>query len=80
MNKSKSDLISKIESALNTVNFGSVEIIVQDKKVTQISVRSIQKTSIEINKPIEVGSETKEDSTHTQKIFTIQSRFGRSND
>jgi hypothetical protein len=80
MNKSKSDLISKIENALNTVSFGSVEIIVQDKKVTQISVRNIQKTSIEIDNSMEVTTSEKDNTTHTQKIFTIQSRFGRSSD
>ena len=40
-------LLNEIKSALQSVKFGSVEIYVQDKTVTQITVRSIKKTSIQ---------------------------------
>ncbi len=48
-NKTKQQLLSEIENAINAVDFGSVEIYIQDKTVTQVSVRSITKTSIRVN-------------------------------
>ena len=40
------NLIEEIKSALKSVKgWGSLEIIVQDNKVTQITVRNIKKTS-----------------------------------
>lgn len=69
MNKSKKDLIDKIESALNTVDFGSIEIIVQGSKVTQISVRKIEKTSLDISDI--------DQNDQKNKTFTIQARFSR---
>ena len=41
-------LFDEIKEALEKVIFGSVEIYVQDKKVTQITVRNIKKTSVSI--------------------------------
>lgn len=39
-------LIEEIKQALKSIDgYGSIEIIVQDNKVTQISVRNIKKTS-----------------------------------
>ena len=82
-NKTKRELLEEIENALGAVAFGSVEIYVQDSKVTQISVRNIKKTSLNIprNQQIqEVGThEQKEDiPTDTQnKHFTISARFRR---
>lgn len=80
MNKSKRDLIQQIENALNTVNFGSVEIIVQDKKVTQISVRSIQKTSIDIPQTAEISNTGEESANSDKKLYTITAHFGRRTD
>ena len=48
-NKSKANLFQEIDNALSSVDFGSVDIIVQGGKVTQISVRSIKKTSLDID-------------------------------
>lgn len=48
INKVSSSLFSEIKSALESVNYGSIEIIVQNKIVTQITVRNIHKTSVEI--------------------------------
>ena len=69
--KSKKDLISEIESALDAVDFGSIEIYVQDKTVTQITVRNIKKTSINITASSEIVN--KED----QKVFSIHTHFRR---
>ena len=41
-------LLEEIKTALDTIRYGSVEIYVQDKQVTQITVRSIKKTKLEI--------------------------------
>ena len=43
-------MIEEIKQALKSVErYGSVEIYVQDDKVTQITVRSIRKTSHDMN-------------------------------
>lgn len=78
-NNNKKQLLDQIEQALGKVNFGSVEIIVQDKKVTQISVRSIQKTSIDIPQNQETTGTQKLDQPN-QKTFTIQAHFRRRTD
>jgi len=39
-------LIEEVVRSIQSVNYGSVEIIVQNGMVTQISVRQIRKTSI----------------------------------
>mgnify|MGYP001559800200 CR=1 FL=1 len=66
----KHSLIAEIEEALDAVEFGSVEIYVTDKKVTQITVRNIKKTSIDITEPQEI-SQTK----RQPKTFTIRANF-----
>ncbi len=43
-------LLSEIKDALESVKFGSIEIFVQNSVVTQITVRNIHKTSVEIEK------------------------------
>lgn len=43
-------LLSEIKNALESVNYGSIEIIVQNKVVTQITVRNIHKTSTKIER------------------------------
>lgn len=43
-----SRLIGEIKEALESVKFGSIEIFIQNKIVTQITVRNIHKTSVEI--------------------------------
>jgi len=42
-------LHEKIEEALKSVEWGSVEIIVQKNKVTQITVRNISKTDFDVH-------------------------------
>lgn len=73
-NKTKRDLLSEIEQALGNVDFvdfGSVELIFQDNKVTQISVRNIKKTSIDLKSE-------EEKIANPKKTFTIQAHFRRS--
>ena len=43
-------LLDEIKRALMSISFGSVEIMVQDGVVTQLTVRKIQKTSLEVSK------------------------------
>lgn len=42
-------LLEEIKTALDTIRYGSIEIYVQDKQVTQITIRSIKKTKLEID-------------------------------
>ena len=70
-NNTKRELLDEIEQALGTVDFGSVEIYVQNNKVTQITVRNIKKTSIDITQQQEP------EVTQTKKAFTIQAHFRR---
>lgn len=44
------NLLDEIKSALKSVKFGSIEIFVQNSVITQITVRNIHKTSVEIEK------------------------------
>ena len=39
-------IIDEIKEAIDNVNFGSVEVIVQNGEVTQISIRIIKKTKV----------------------------------
>ena len=71
-NKTKRELLQEIEDALGSVKFGSVEIYVSDDKVTQITVRKITKTSID------VGEQQPEELQEKNKTFTIQAHFRRS--
>lgn len=48
--KIPSHLLSEINDALESVKYGSIEIFVQNKIVTQITVRNIHKTSVDIEK------------------------------
>lgn len=55
-------IIDEIKEALDNINYGSVEVIVQGGVVTQISTRIIKKTKL---KP-------------TSKIITSMKKTGRS--
>lgn len=71
-NKTKRQLLQEIEDALGSVKFGSVEIYVSDDKVTQITVRKITKTSIDVGEP------HPEEFQGKNKTFTIQAHLRRS--
>lgn len=49
-NTDSEQLFKEIVKALQSIQYGSVEIVVQDKTVTQITVRNITKTSVSIQK------------------------------
>lgn len=55
-NKRDINLVSEIEKALEDIVFGSVEIYVQDSKVTQIAVRKTVKTSLTIKQKQDLPS------------------------
>lgn len=44
-----SNLLSEIKDALESVDYGSIEIFIQNKVVTQITVRNIHKRSVDID-------------------------------
>lgn len=39
-------IIDEIRQSIDAINFGSVEVIIQDGQVTQISTRIIKKTKV----------------------------------
>ena len=49
INDNSSELYEEIKNALKSVKYGSIEIIVQNKVVTQITVRNIHKTSVDLD-------------------------------
>ena len=69
-------LLEEIKKVLKTVNYGSVEIYVQNSKVTQLTVRKIVKTKYDINQ--EDNQETKQSiSLKTIRIGQNQVRLGQ---
>lgn len=61
----RSNLLAEIKEALKSVSYGSIEIFVQNKVVTQITVRNIKKTSVEIDEPSE--------DAHSHEVHMFQS-------
>lgn len=49
LKKNTAHLLSEIEKALDDVVYGSVEIYVQNRTITQISVRNIKKTNLDMS-------------------------------
>jgi len=73
-NTDSEQLLKEIVRALQSLQYGSVEIIVQDKTVTQITVRNITKTSINMESRKNV-SDSKYTRISTRKkidVLTIQ--------
>ena len=56
--KDKVAIISEIQKALDDIVFGSVELYVQNRKVTQITVRHIKKTNVEMEKTPQADSQS----------------------
>lgn len=73
-------LIDEVKNALQSVSYGSVEIFVTDNNVTQITTRTIKKTSITLSekknakKTAKIVSHTnstkKKDTPKNTKIYT----------
>lgn len=55
--KNKAAILSEIQKALDDMVFGSVELYVQNRKVTQITVRHIKKTNVETKKTSEITTQ-----------------------
>lgn len=80
--KVSSHLLSEIKEALESVNFGSIEIFVQDKVVTQITVRNIKKTSVEIEQEfqeVHVSSQTNSQENNINNSIYIRRNAVRVN-
>ena len=58
-NQIPSHLLAEITTALESVKFGSIEIFIQNKIITQITVRNIHKTSMEVEKVRDMNSQVK---------------------
>jgi len=73
-NTDSEQLLKEIVKALQSLQYGSVEIIVQDKTVTQITVRNITKTSInmESRKSISDSKYTRIATRKKIDVLTIQ--------
>lgn len=50
-------LVEELTDAISRVEYGSVEVIVQNKTVTQITVRSIRKTNVTVSTEIKEEKE-----------------------
>ena len=48
--KNTSKLFEEINKHLQAISYGSIEIYIQDNKVTQITVRKIKKTSLDLSR------------------------------
>ena len=67
-------LLAEIKAALESVKYGSIEIFVQNKVVTQIIVRNIHKTSMDIERTeeVQVTSNSHSVTSHIQTHSQIQ--------
>lgn len=64
-----SELIEEINSTLKSIMWGSVEIIVQDNEVTQITVKNIKKTKVFAKKTTE-SENSKNQVSSSQRVLT----------
>ena len=72
-------LIDEIKDALESVKYGSIEIFVQNKVVTQITVRNIHKTSVEIEperQHIHVSTQTSSKGNITSNVIIRKQGVG----
>lgn len=60
-------LLLEIKKALESIEYGSLEIIVQNGVVTQITVRNITKTSLTVNKKPVLQNNNPQDLFYGQK-------------
>lgn len=74
-NQIPNHLLSEITEALESVKYGSIEIFVQNKVITQITVRNIHKTSVEMEREeshVTSQSQSITQKTHSETHATIQ--------
>lgn len=72
-NQISNNLLQEISDALKSVRYGSIEVFVHNKVITQITVRNIHKTSVEIDKEEHLQSDSIEERIHTEKS-TVRAR------
>lgn len=75
MSKFSSTLLHEIEEALDSITFGSIEIYVQDNKITQITVRSIKKTSVLLKEEQEQGEGKQTAYDDKTKVYSPEIRY-----
>lgn len=71
-NQIPNHLLSQIRQALESVKYGSIEIIIQNKIVTQITVRNIHKTSMEIENKEEVTTSARLETQITMQKNSVE--------
>lgn len=59
--KISSRLIEEITDAIGRIEYGSVELIVQNKTVTQITIRNIKKTNVTVISSSEIKTKPKKE-------------------
>ncbi len=67
------NLIDEIKAALQNVQYGSVEIFIQDSKITQVTTRTIKKTSLTIESnqsSVRKTTESKKNGTKIQGTWS----------
>lgn len=71
-------ILHEIANTLKTIHYGSMEIIVQDGKITQISTRHISKTNFSINAKEENSTEENppQDRSQEENDNRIKIRIG----
>jgi len=60
-------LLLEIKKALETIDYGSLEVIVQNGVVTQITVRNITKTSLSVHKKPIISNGNSQGAYYDQK-------------
>lgn len=71
-NQRSKKLLEELERALRSLEYGSVEIYVQDNTVTQITIRNIKKTSLKINGDVSQVQEEIQRKFHVQRKSKIR--------
>ena len=72
--KVSQELIDEIKNALHSVEYGSIEIIVTNRIVTQISRRNIKKTSINLEDDEAYLSRAKASVSIKKKLQIVKSK------
>lgn len=72
------ELIEEVKAALQSVSYGSIEIFVNDSNVTQITTRTIKKTSITIKPKVRKAPSKKVDpKSHRKQSPVALASFSR---
>ena len=66
-----SQLLEEIKAALQSVSYGSIEIFVTDSNVTQITTRTIKKTSITVAQKAKKKQDTQQPSSKKYLVSNL---------